>query len=164
MPSLPQTTVHLADPQRVPLIRSRRGDHRDPMGTVWELSWDTPTLVYERPVTVVYLPSSLMSCPSSDYRRTVELSLGRSCSHNVHFQSSLVPLLLPGLTEETESDLALGVQCQAVCTSPGRSSVPNKDKQVWGERRECEEGEKSRLAGERGGKGTAKERRCSLRH
>lgn len=75
---------------------------------------------------VISSPSSLMSCPSSDDRRTVELSLERSCSHNVHFQSSLVLLLLLGLTEETESDLALEVQCQAVCTTPGRSSVPNR--------------------------------------
>ena len=100
------------------------------MGTVWELSGDTPTLVCDRLIRVISSPSSLMSCLSSDDGRTVELSLGRSCSHSVHFQSSLVPLLLPGLTEETESDLALGVQCQAVCTSPGRSSVPNKDKRV----------------------------------
>lgn len=95
-----------------------------------EPSRERPPPVCDRALRVICSPSSLMSCPSSDGRRTSELSLGRGCSRNVHFRSPLVLLLPLGLTEETESDLALGVQCQAVCTSPRRSSVPNKDNQV----------------------------------
>lgn len=98
---------------------------------IWELSLEThPPPVYDKPIRVNSSPSSLGSCPPLGSRRTEELSLGRSWSHNARVQSSLVLLLLPGLTEGTGSDLALGVQHQAVCTSPGRSSVPGKDNWV----------------------------------
>lgn len=109
-----------------------REEHRDMTGKIWELSLETPTPVYDKPIRVISSPSSLGSCPPLGNRRTEELSLGRSWSHNVRVQSSLVPLLLPGLTGETGSGLALGVQHQAVCTSPGRSSVPSKDRRAAG--------------------------------
>lgn len=127
VPSLPHLTVPLAGPQRV--LLSRSGEHRDMTGKIWELS-ETPTPVHNKPIQVISSPSSLGSCPPSGNRRTGELSPGRSWSRNVHVQSSLVLLLLLGLTGGTGSGLAWGVQHQAVCTSPGRSSVPSKDNEV----------------------------------
>lgn len=122
-----------AGPHFLPRTGSTRAQHTQSRR---EPSRERPPSVCDRALRVICSPSSLMSCPSSDGRRTSELSLGRGCSRNVHFRSPLVLLLPLGLTEGTESDLALGVQCQAVCTSPRRSSVPNKDNQVWDERKE----------------------------
>lgn len=91
--------------------------------------------VHDRILRVSSSPSSLMSSPSSNDGKTVELFLGRRHSHNVLLQSSLVLLLPLGSAEETESNLALGAQHQSVCTTPGRSSVPNKENQVWSEKK-----------------------------
>lgn len=127
-------------PNFLPRMGSTRAQHTQSRR---EPSRERPPSVCDRALRVICSPSSLMSCPSSDGRRTSELSLGRGCSRNVHFRSPLVLLLPLGLTEGTESDLALGVQCQAVCTSPRRSSVPNKDNQVWDERKEQEQGKEA---------------------
>lgn len=112
-------------PNFLPRTGSTRAQHTQSRR---EPSRERPPSVCDRALRVICSPSSLMSCPSSDGRRTSELSLGRGCSRNVHFRSPLVLLLPLGLTEGTESDLALGVQCQAVCTSPRRSSVPETTK------------------------------------
>lgn len=102
--------------------------------------------VPDRILRVISSPSSLMSSPSSNDGKTVELFLGRRHSHNVLLQSSLVLLLPLGSAEETESNLALGAQHQSVCTTPGRSSVPNKENQVWSEKKkEWEQGREGLL-------------------
>lgn len=105
-----------------------------------------PAPVHDRTLRVISSPSSLMSSHSSNDGKTAELFFGRGHSHNVLFQSSLVLLLPLGSAEERESHLALGGQHQAVCTTPGRSSVPNKENQVWSDKRkEWEQGREGQL-------------------
>lgn len=112
--------------------------------------------VHDRILRVSSSPSSLMSSPSSNDGKTVELFLGRRHSHNVLLQSSLVLLLPLGSAEETESNLALGAQHQSVCTTPGRSSVPNKENQVWSEKKKGMRTRERRAARERHEGGTVK--------
>lgn len=132
---MPSATSHsaLGWSPTCPTKQKWEGAARDVTGKIWEISLEIPILVHDKPIRVNSSPSSLGSCPPLGNRRTEELSLGRSWSRNVHVQSLLVLLLLLGLTEGTGSGLALGVQHQAVCTTPGRSSVPSKDNRARGE-------------------------------